>query len=172
MRNDGKENKDLKQKRGKAAIKNDRKFASILFLLNTMIIVVYIIFIILGKVPIIILFVGPILIFLISSIMYFVFGNSYKTGDYTIIAGYDKNKDDSVYVRKQLIYIELFTIILSIMCNLLFLIAFFMGDTLLVPAALVIITIDLVGIFIIITVVNKRIRSRKQYSKKLNQERE
>ena len=64
--------------------------------------------------------ITPILITFIIIIMHTVFVSSIKNGDYSIIAGYDIDKDDDIKVRKQLCFIELITLMIGILCNVLF----------------------------------------------------
>ena len=139
--------------------KNTKKLNMIL-LFNLLLLICHIVCAILEIISFIALFVVPILVVFIAIIIHYVFKNSLKTGDFSIIAGYDKHKDDDVKVRRQLENIELLILIISLLCNLLFFTTYVVRNALVMPITLIILALFIIGFVISIFTIQIKEKTR------------
>lgn len=103
-------------------IKSTLRSRRILFILSAALLALYLVLAFAGKVAIFPVILLPGVLIGISAIIHFTFQHTAAQNDFSIIAGYDKKKDNTEIVKKQLATIDL----LNLAIVLLFQIVFFM----------------------------------------------
>jgi len=144
----------------KKSSKNAKSRSSFLLIVNIIVFITHVIFSILGYVPFISVFIAPALVTFLSFIISVAFNQSIKSNDFSMIAGYDKDKDNDFQVKKQLYSILFYTNIIAILCNGIFFMVYTLSDDQIMPATLIIAGVFIVGFVLVTIVANTKYKSR------------